>query len=171
MIATPPDICFDQGVGQPYKKGRIVAGTKEIKRSDHLLCEIESLDTQVSIHQNNLVSSKSLRSEAFTSSDVESDVSSICSEEEQDDDEIFLCTPLSTMCRDGKTATSLTPITIKSTSVDKTNLAPKHSQAFSRDLLLDPPLPSNLFTLPSFPPRFTTNGTNRKCRSTSSNFP
>ena len=170
MIATPPDIRFDQGFGQPYKKGRIVAGTKEIKRSDHLLREIESLDTQVSIHQHNLVSSKPLRSEAFTSSDVESDVSSICSEEE-DDDEIFLCTPLSTMCIDGKIATSLTPITIKSTSVDKTNLAPRHSQAFLCDLLLDPPLPSNLFTLPSFPPRFTTNGTKRKCWSTSSNFP
>ena len=131
----------------------------DIKKEKSFLREIESLDQQhrISIRRQDqtplskrVISCYPRSTTLLPAEDMESDVSSICSED--DEDEMFLCTPSSKRSQDGKTIeSSFTPINM-GMNVSFT-LTPKRPQDLSlHAMMLDSPMSSSKTPLPLPPP-------------------
>ena len=149
MFATPPQI---YSFKKPCVRASRSAESKEGKKNESILREIESLD-QMTEHQNHIKQSATRvsRSDTIVSAEqVDSDISSICSEEE-DEDEIFLFTPSSKTTKGGQGRESflLTPIVMECTS--SSSLTPRRTPDMSAHSIIDFHLPPIYFP-PRLPP-------------------
>ena len=144
MFATPPQI---YSFKKPCVRASRSAESKEGKKNESILREIASLDqskmkqSMVHISRNDTI---------VSAEQVDSDISSICSEEE-DEDEIFLFTPSSktTKAGQGRESFLLTPIVMECTS--SSSLTPRRTSDMSAHSIIDFHLPPIYFP-PRLPP-------------------
>ena len=160
MVSTPVTNDHAPVKNEPRYEALKTDERTDIKKKKSFLREIECLDQQhrISIRRqdqtplsNQVISCYPRSTTLLPAKDVESDVSSICSEEDEDD--MFLCTPSSKRSQDGTTIeSSFTPINM-GLNVSFT-LTPKRPQDLSlHAMMLDSPMSSSKTPLPLPPAR------------------
>ena len=150
MFKTPPQTSSFSNKKQCTRAPICHSADSKDKKNRSILREIESLDQMTKSLDRD---KRMIRSDTIVTADHdESDVSSICSEEDNEDD-FFLCTPISKMPLGGspRKESSLNPRAIEITSIF--SLTPRKTHDTSTHTVIQPISAKGCFYSPSSVPR------------------